>query len=421
MREWLSLAAYALSLLVDYSVTRDTLLAPRCGDGLLAGDAFCPQTKKEGWSEAHMSWSLNIGKVAGTVVRLHITFVLFLAWIFVSNYASSGATVAWNSLLFVVLLFLCVLLHEFGHIFTARAFGVMTPYVTLLPIGGVAQLERIPEEPWEEFLIAVAGPAVNVVITAALIAFADARPHANAVMGIDDMQITIADRLAALNIFLALFNLIPAFPMDGGRVLRAALASRIGFVRATERAASIGQLTAFVFGFVGLFHNPILVFVAIFVYLAAASEAHSVALRSLSRGVPVSQAMMSNFLTFQPDTHIDEAVRILLQTSQGTFPVVDANGNLGGVVDRASILQSVKQAGPNVPVAEAVTVSPIPIVSFRATLEQALRLMQQPSAATVGVTDEAGKLVGLVTSDTVAEMMTRAVLQKDRIGGASLG
>jgi len=97
-----------------------------------------------------MSWSLNIGKVAGTVVRVHITFLLFLAWIFAASYAAGGAATAWDSLVFMVLLFLCVLLHEFGHIFTARAFGVPTPYVTLLPIGGVAQLERIPEEPWED-------------------------------------------------------------------------------------------------------------------------------------------------------------------------------------------------------------------------------------------------------------------------------
>jgi stage IV sporulation protein FB len=367
-----------------------------------------------------MSWSLNIGKVAGTVVRLHITFVLFLAWIFVSNYASSGATIAWNSLLFVVLLFLCVLLHEFRHIFTARAFGVPTPYVTLLPIGGVAQLARIPEEPWQEFLIAIAGPAVNVVIAGALIAFAHASPHASAAMGIDDMQIPIVDRLAALNLFLALFNLIPAFPMDGGRVLRAALASRIGFVRATERAASIGQATAFVLGFIGLFHNPILVFVAIFVYLAAASEAHSVALRAVSRGVPVSQAMMSRFATLQPDTHIDEAVNILLQTSQRTFPVVDGKGSFIGILDRANILQSAKQAGPDARVADTMIASPVLTVGCRATLEQALRLMQENSAATVGVTDAEGKLVGLVTSDTIAEMMTLAMLQKDRAGGASL-
>src|SRR6187455_3646820 len=121
-----------------------------------------------------MSWSLNIGRVAGTVVRVHLTFLLFLAWIFAASYASGGAATAWDSLIFMVLLFLCVLLHEFGHIFTARAFGVPTPYVTLLPIGGVAQLERIPEEPWEEFLVAIAGPLVNVVIAGALILVAGA-------------------------------------------------------------------------------------------------------------------------------------------------------------------------------------------------------------------------------------------------------
>jgi Zn-dependent protease len=320
----------------------------------------------------------------------------------------------------VVLLFLCVLLHEFGHIFTARAFGVSTPFVTLLPIGGVAQLERVPEEPWEEFLIAIADPAVNVVIAGALIAFAHADPRASAAMGIDDMQISMVDRLATVNLFLALFNLIPAFPMDGGRVLRSALASRMGFVRATERAALIGQFTAFMLGFIGLFHNRILVFVAVFVYLAEASEAHSVALRAVSRGVPVSQAMMSHFVTLQPDTYIDEAVNVVLQTSQETFPVVDGKASFVGVLDRANILQSVKQAGPNTRVADTMTASPVLTVSCRATSEQAPRLMQQTPAAIVGVTDAANKLVGLVTSDTIAEMMTLAMLQKDRAGGAPL-
>ncbi|MBZ9894591.1 MULTISPECIES: site-2 protease family protein [unclassified Mesorhizobium] len=361
-----------------------------------------------------MSWSLNIGRVAGTTVRLHITFVLFLAWIFFASYTAGGATIAWSSLLFVVLLFLCVLLHEFGHIFAARAFGVATPYVTLLPIGGVAQLERIPEEPWQEFLIAIAGPAVNVVIAGALIAFAHAEPHASAAMGIDNMQIPIVDRLATLNLFLALFNLIPAFPMDGGRVLRAALASRMGYVRATERAAAIGQFTAFVLGFIGLFHNPILVFIAVFVYLAAASEAHSVALRAVSRGVPVSQAMQSHFVTLKPDAHIEEAVNLVLQTSQRVFPVVDVRGSLVGVLDRANTLQFVKQAGTDARVSDALSASPVLTVSSRATLEQALKLMHENSAATVGVVDGAGKLVGLVTSETIAEMMTLAMLRKDR-------
>src|SRR3974377_16679 len=126
-----------------------------------------------------MSWSLNIGTIAGTAIRVHITFLLFLAWIFAASYAEGGPEAAWSGLAFMVLLFACVLAHEFGHIFTARAFGVPTPDVTLLPLGGVARLERIPEAPWEEFLIAIAGPLVNVAIAFGLVLFAGARLNAD--------------------------------------------------------------------------------------------------------------------------------------------------------------------------------------------------------------------------------------------------
>jgi len=351
-----------------------------------------------------MSWSLNIGRVAGTVVRVHLTFLLFLAWIFAASYASGGSASAWHSLTYMVLLFLCVLLHEFGHIFTARAFGVTTPYVTLLPIGGVAQLERIPEEPWEEFLIAIAGPLVNVVIALVLIYGFDATLKTNAAMAVDNMRIPLVDRLAAVNLFLALFNMIPAFPMDGGRVLRALLASRFGYVRATEIAASIGQFVAFALGFIGLLFNPILIFIAIFVYLAASSEAHMVALRAASRGVPVSYAMMTKFSTLSPEAHIDEAVQTLLQTSQGEFPVVDGAGKPVGVLGRADLIRTIKTRGPDVRVADAMTAE-MPTISHRATLEQAFKLLQQKSAPAVGVIDTSGRLVGFVTSETIAEMM----------------
>ncbi len=350
-----------------------------------------------------MSWSLNIGKVAGTIVRVHITFLLFLAWIFAASYASNGAASAWNSLLFMVLLFLCVLLHEFGHIFTARAFGVSTPFVTLLPIGGVAQLERIPEEPWEEFLIAIAGPLVNVAITLVLLLFG-AQLTSTAVGAVDNAHIAMIDRLAAVNLFLAVFNLIPAFPMDGGRVLRALLASRFGYVRATELAASIGQFVAFALGFIGLLYNPILIFIAIFVYLAAASESHMVALRAVSRGVPVSHAMMTQFATLTPEAHIDEAVQTLLQTSQGEFPVVDGGGKPVGLLGRGDLIRAIKTLGPDARVGEAMTTD-MPVIPYRATLEQAFKLLQEKQAQAVAVTDAAGKLSGLVTGETIAEMM----------------
>ena len=364
-----------------------------------------------------MSWSLNIGKVAGTVVRVHLTFLLFLAWIFAASYASGGAATAWDSVLFMVLLFLCVLLHEFGHIFTARAFGVPTPYVTLLPIGGVAQLERIPEEPWEEFLIAIAGPLVNVAITIVLVGVAGATLQSAAVVGIDNMQIPLINRLAAVNLFLALFNMIPAFPMDGGRVLRALLATRFGYVRATEIAASIGQFTAFVLGFIGLMYNPILIFIAIFVYLAASSEAHMVALRAASRGVPVSHAMVTHFQTLSPQAHLDEAVQTLLQTGQGEFPVVDGAGKPVGLLDRGALIRALKTLGPDARVADAMNAE-LPTVSQRVTLEQAFKLLQQKQAPAVGIADSAGKLIGLVTGETIAEMM---MLQEALPKGVRLG
>src|SRR6516164_3130703 len=136
-----------------------------------------------------MSWSVNIGSIAGTAIRIHITFLLFLIWIFVAGLAAGGVDDALNSLVFMVLLFACVLAHEFGHIFTARAFGVKTPDVTLLPIGGVARLERIPEKPSEEFLIAIAGPLVNVVIGFGLVAIAGAHLGIGA-LSVDSAQIS---------------------------------------------------------------------------------------------------------------------------------------------------------------------------------------------------------------------------------------
>src|SRR3954471_15754855 len=231
-----------------------------------------------------MSWSLNIGSIAGTQVRVHITFLLFLGWIFAASWVSEGSQAAWSGLIFMVLLFTCVLAHEFGHIFTARAFGVATPDVTLLPIGGLARLERIPEAPYEEFLVAIAGPLVNVAIAIALIAVAGAQVNIGDLYAVESPDASMIDRLAAVNLFLAVFNMIPAFPMDGGRVLRALLAVRFGFVRATKIAAFIGQGVAFALGVIGVFSNPMLIFIAIFVYLAASSEARAVAIQGMQRG-----------------------------------------------------------------------------------------------------------------------------------------
>jgi Zn-dependent protease/CBS domain-containing protein len=364
-----------------------------------------------------MAWSLNIGNVAGTAVRVHITFLLFLGWIFAASWASGGAEAAWQALAFMLLLFACVLAHEFGHIFTARAFGVSTPDVTLLPIGGVARLERIPEEPYEEFLIAIAGPLVNVAIAFALVIVAGAHLSTGHLAAVESPNSSLIDRLAAVNLFLAVFNMIPAFPMDGGRVLRALLATRLGYVRATEIAAFIGQGVAFALGFIGLLYNPLLIFIAIFVYLAAASEAHLVAIRAMSRGVPVSTAMMTQFATLTPQAHVDEAVQTSLRTSQGEFPVVDGAGKPVGVLGRGDLIRALKELGPDARVADAMSTT-VPTIGQRRCLDEAFRMLQEKSAPAVAVVDGTGRLVGLVTSETVGKMM---MLHETLPKGARLG
>lgn len=351
-----------------------------------------------------MSWSLNIGSIAGTAIRVHVTFLLFLAWIFFASYATGGAGAAISSLVFLLLLFACVVAHEFGHIFTARRFGVQTPDVTLLPIGGVARLERIPEKPSEEFLIAIAGPLVNVAIALGLMVLAGANLGAAELQAMDNSQVSLIDRLAAVNLFLALFNMIPAFPMDGGRVLRAALATRFGFVRATEIAATIGQGVAFALGFIGLFYNPLLIFIAIFVYLAAASEAHMVSLRAVSRGVPVSAATITQIARLTPDALIEDAVQTLLHTSQSEFPVVDNAGRPVGLLGRGDIIRALKSRGPDARVQEVMN-SDVPTVRKNRCLEEALRILQEKSVPAVAVVEPDGRLVGLITTETIGEMM----------------
>jgi stage IV sporulation protein FB len=361
-----------------------------------------------------MSWSIPIGTVAGTVIRIHVTFLLFLLWIGAAHYAEGGRAAALEGVVYIVLLFLCVLLHEFGHIFAARRYGIRTPDVTLLPIGGVARLERIPEQPAQELFVALAGPAVNLVIAAALfLVFGGALPD-EAATEVQNPGVSLFARLAAVNLFLALFNLVPAFPMDGGRVLRAFLAYRLGYARGTQIAAAIGQAVAFALGLLGLVGgNPLLLFIALFVYLAASSEAHAVQMREVARGVLVGDAMVTRFESLSPQSTIEDAVACLLRTTQHEFPVVDGGGRLRGVLTREGMIRALRERGPEAPVVEAMQTE-IPVIQDRTSLDEALTLLREKQAPAVGVTDAFGRLVGLVTAENLGEMM---MIQAARPGG----
>jgi stage IV sporulation protein FB len=377
-----------------------------------------------------MGWSVPIGTVKGTVIRIHVTFLLFLIWIGGMHYAQGGGPAALEGVVFIVLLFACVLLHEFGHVFAARRYGVRTPDITLLPIGGVARLERIPEKPSQELVIALAGPAVNVVIAALLYAalaaggFNPGLTPDSPLGGGSEIQnpgVGMLERLAWVNVFLVVFNLIPAFPMDGGRVLRALLAQRMGYGRGTAVAATIGQGVAFALGLLGLFGNPMLLFIALFVYLAASSEAHAVQIREVSRGVMANDAMITRFESLSPGSVVEDAVQCLIHTTQHEFPVVDGSGRLRGVLTRDDMIRALRDRGPDTPVLEVMR-SDIPVIGQRQNLEEALRLMRENSLPAVGVTDADGRLIGLITPENVGEMMmVQSAWPKGRTGGGPGG
>lgn len=352
-----------------------------------------------------MAWSFLVGRIAGTEIRIHITFFILLVWIGIAHYRDSGLETAALGLLFIVSIFACVLAHEFGHILTARRFGIQTPYVTLLPIGGVASLERMPEKPQQEIVVALAGPFVNLVIAAILFSFADVKFDTNTLQSVENPNVGFLSRLAAINVFLAVFNLIPAFPMDGGRVFRALLSLRISRVQSTTIAAKTGQGLAFLFGFMGLLSgNPLLLFIAIFVYLAAAAEEQATVLQAVIKDHHVRDAMITSFESLRPQDTIAVAAQCLLRTTQLEFPIVNERSKLLGILTRTEMVRALASSGPQTPIEEVMD-RDIPICTEDTDLQEAIKLLQARAKPAVSVVNSDGKLVGYLTKENLAEMM----------------
>jgi Zn-dependent protease/CBS domain-containing protein len=352
-----------------------------------------------------MQWSLTLGRFGGTAIRVHVTFLLLLVWLGAIYYQQGGPQAAFAGVVFIALLFLCVLLHELGHVFAARRYGIATRDVTLWFFGGIASLERIPERPGEEFVIAVAGPLVNVIIAAALILFLGARLDPEDLGRLQDPAVSMVAKLAAANVFLVLFNLIPAFPMDGGRVLRAILATRMSHARATQWAATIGQAFAVAFGIFGIFTgNVTLMVIAVFVFLAASGEASYAQLRAVTRGNVVADAMITKFESLGTQSTVNDAIECLIRTTQKEFPVLDGSGRLRGVVTRDGMIKALKENGPQQPVLQIMETD-IPTVALRASLDSAVKALTEQGKPVVAVTDNAGHLIGLLTAENLGEMM----------------
>jgi Zn-dependent protease/predicted transcriptional regulator len=350
-----------------------------------------------------MKWSLKLGTYAGIGVYLHWTFALLIGWVFLSHLGAGQSTgQALAGVAFILALFGCVVLHEFGHALTARRYGVKTRDITLLPIGGVARLERIPERPMQEFWVALAGPAVNVVIAALIFVALVVLGGASRLLEIEWFRGRFLEQLMWVNLMLAAFNLLPAFPMDGGRVLRSFLAARIGRPRATAIAANIGQALAIVLGVVGFFHNPFLVFIAIFVFLGAQSEASQVETESVLDGLQVRDAMMRRFRTLAADDRLDRAVEELLAGSQQDFPVLE-DGRVLGLLRRNDLVKALAEGRREATVGEVMGPGCRPVeesAPLMATLE-AMSAEQVPAVPVMA----GGTLVGLLNLENIGELI----------------
>jgi Zn-dependent protease len=344
-----------------------------------------------------MSWSIKLFTVGGTAVRMHLTFLLLVAWIAVIEWRHGTPRDAARGVLFILVLFACVVLHEFGHIWAARRYGIRTPDVTLLPIGGIASMERMPEKPGQEIAVSLAGPAVNAVIAFVILVFLrlDASP-----LSFGAIQGSFLAQIAAANLVLLVFNLIPAFPMDGGRVLRGVLAIWLGFPRATQVAARIGQGLAILLGIYGLMGNPILVLIAIFIFAAAGGEARYVKLRELARGRTVLDAMVAPVEALTVAASAENAAALFARSGQHVAPVVDGAGYLRGIVMREKALEAMKQNRGATPVLELME-SNVPTVAESAKLETAVPLLLGARARWLGVVDASGRLVGYLTPASV--------------------
>lgn len=351
-----------------------------------------------------MRWSYRIVTILGTEVRLHVTFLFLLAWIAVPAYAVGGLNAAITSTLFLLLVFLCVLLHEFGHILAARRYGIRTPEVLLSPIGGLARLERMPDEPKQEIVVALAGPLVTLIIIVVLGAFLRAYGAGSDLLRFDPSQRELLPGIFQINVLLLGFNLIPAFPMDGGRVLRALLASRKGLVAGTRIAARIGQAFAFLLALVGIAGAPMLIIIAGFIYLAAEAEASAVETRAAGRGMTAAAMMITDLKVLPVYATLEDAVRLLLAGEQREFPVVDNDRRLEGLLTRDTLIKGLAEKGPGATVEQVMAKSVQPVMPG-VPFERALEQLRRSGLPALPVVDQLGMVVGLITTDNITDLL----------------
>jgi Zn-dependent protease len=351
-----------------------------------------------------VKWSWRIARFAGIDVYIHATFFILVAFFGFHYWKTFGTlTAAVEGMTFILVLFACVVLHEFGHALTARRYNIVTERITLLPIGGVASMEKLPEDPWQEIKVALAGPAVNGVIVLLLGLWFSLNPVEISDENLLHNEIPFAYRLMVVNIFLALFNLLPAFPMDGGRVLRAALALRMPHHLATDKAARVGKSFAFLFGFLGLLYNPFLLLIAIFLWFGAEAENRQEQLKASLGNATVGDAMLTEFHLLSPGDPLSRAVQLTLTGSQRDFPVVDSEQRWQGILTHQALLQGLQEKGQQARVID-LALPPLHTVSRQRPLHELLTEPQLLTAQVLAVEDRS-RIVGIIDLRNIMELI----------------
>ena len=377
-----------------------------------------------------MDSSLKIARIWGIDIQVHWSFVLILfygAFLFSRN-ASNVLAGAIYGVIVILLLFLCVVLHEFGHAITAKYFGINVPHITLLPIGGVAQLERMPRKPMHEFLIAIAGPAVNFVLAALLLPVAllvvsmsmragtiwtmiPALMRAAQSMSLAGLLLT----LAGTNLLLGIFNLLPAFPMDGGRILRALLALRLQYIPATRIAVLVGRGMAILFAIWGIFGGDILLLlIAFFVYVGGRGELEAVQSRYILKDFSARQAVNKDAHVLYTSEPISRAVDYIMTSYQGDFPVYDLGHNMVGVLTRPRLVATLRGQGQEGRIVDVmIPHARVPVTDAETSLADVWEKMLEARSRVIIVQDE-GQFLGLITLDDINELIQVMGAAKER-------
>jgi Zn-dependent protease len=348
-----------------------------------------------------MKWSLNIGKIAGIDLKIHFTFFILLFGVGISGLVAGDPTQAiLMNLAIILALFLFVVLHELGHALMARRFGIPTKDITLLPIGGLARLDHMPEEPLKEFLVAAAGPLVNVLLAGAIALGLAVTGFFAQPISLDLIANNFWTQILLANIILVVFNVIPAFPMDGGRMLRALLGLVMDRVKATKVAAGIGRALAVLMGVFGLFFNTWLILTSLFVWWSAGAEAQAETLKANLKGLTVRDALVNLFYQVEANQPLTSVYQLSMDTGQREMPVT-SNGHLLGIIRPADLTAAIQRLGDRAPAYAAIGAEPKGL-DPQMPVNEILPRFSECSAQPVV---EDGQLIGLVTPQSVQQLI----------------